>query len=407
MLDYADQPYTYHPPKRSLVMVWFAKLYNRKVFLPGKELIDAVEVSGLDGLRAAIAKGDRLLILPNHPTHADPAIVFEALRQAGLTSKFMVAYDVLLRSRVRAALMRYLGGFSVDREGSDPAAAKEAMATLREGRHALTIFPEGNVYLQNDTVGPFHDGAAFLGIKAAQESADGRVLAVPVSIKVTHLADVRDQRVALLRKMAADVDAKPPADAPPRQLLRDVGLTALRRNLKLRGLPLPDASTLPELIRAAAGEVLSKLESKMGLPGRPDDSPFDRIRRARREIHRVRTDPSREADHKTAAAWADEAMVAFKIASYSGQYVESKPTLDRFAETVEKLEEDVYSRMPAPYSPRRAFVRFAPPIDLTPLSKEPKLRVAVQGATEAFEKAVQQGLDALNAANPHPGGRPL
>ena len=45
-----------------------------------EHLIRAVEVSGAERLRAARRGGERLLIVPNHPTHSDPQILFEAER---------------------------------------------------------------------------------------------------------------------------------------------------------------------------------------------------------------------------------------------------------------------------------------------------------------------------------------
>ena len=56
---------------------------------------------------------------------------------------------------------------------------------------------------------------------------------------------------------------------------------------------------------------------------------MDRIRTARREIHKVRSDPDREIDHAVAAGWADEAIIAFRILSYAGNYLSENPTLDR------------------------------------------------------------------------------
>ena len=79
---------------------------------------------------------------------------------------------------------------------------------------------------------------------------------------------------------------------------------------------------------------------------------MDRIRTARREIHKVRSDPDREIDHAVAAGWADEAIIAFRILSYAGNYLSENPTLDRVGETIEKLKEDLYSRAFPAYADR-------------------------------------------------------
>src|SRR5437773_939065 len=100
MLDFADKPYKYRPPYLSRVLIPIARVYNRKFHLPVLKKVISVEVSGLQTVRSARrSNSDSLLLLPNHPTHADPEIFFEALRQAGVSSRFMVAYEVFLRGR--------------------------------------------------------------------------------------------------------------------------------------------------------------------------------------------------------------------------------------------------------------------------------------------------------------------
>lgn len=383
------------------------RLVNRWRYLPKKKRIAAVEVSGRETIVATRRPGDRLVLLPNHPTHADAPILVEALRQIGLSAQIMVAYDVFLRSQLDAWVMQRLGAFSVDREGSDQRAMKQALATLAAGRHALTIFPEGNVYLMNDRVAPFHDGAAFLALKAARQLAvEGhRILAVPVSIKVTHCTDVRPQLAEMLQQLGQTLAAPIKSDQSPLEGLRQVGMAALRRNLAQRGIAAAQGQSLPELIEHAAGSVLARLEEKIELTSRPTDSLIDRVRAARRVIHEVRTDEDRAIDQTAATIWADEAMLAFRIASYSGQYVAARPTIDRFSETLEKLAEDLYGRMMDPFAPRHAFVRFNEPIELGPYldRSDKKIRAAVRNLTPNIEQAVQRELDELNEQNRYPG----
>ena len=86
----------------------------------------------------------------------------------------------------------------------------EALAeTGRTSERPLLIFPEGNVYLQNDVVTPFHDGAAMLALRSARALADdgARVLVVPVSIKATYVEDVRWRVEAALEELARACDA--------------------------------------------------------------------------------------------------------------------------------------------------------------------------------------------------------
>ena len=409
MLEFPDHPYRHFPPKRIAPIAWLLTLINPWFRLPRVKKIKAVEVSGHDAPRRIWSQGDRILFTPNRPTHADAEIFAEAIRQAGLTTQFMAAYEVFLRGRLHALAMQLLGTFSVDREGSDPKAMAQARSILAEGRHTLTIFPEGNVYLQNEQVTPFHEGAAMLALRAAKDLSGRsvRVWTVPVSIKATYTVDVRDEALTLLRRLGESLNAEWDEASSPLEKMRAVGRGALCRNLDHRGMKVPESDTLKELIRESADLVLMRLERKMKIERRPGEGLIDRVRRARRKIHQVRLDEKKFADHKAATVWADEAMVAFRIASYTGEYVASHPSLDRFAETVEKLAEDIYARELPPLGPRHAYVRFGEPVDLSEFleSFRKKAREATRALTERLERAVQDGLDALIDANPHPGGK--
>lgn len=407
MLDFSDQPYQWFPPRPNRIVRRLLAWHNRRTHLPRDLRIDSVKADGYTPLRDHLRAGDRLVLMPNHPTHADAQVFLEATSQARLSTQVMAAYDVFLRSRRDAWVMQKLGAFSVDREGSDPRAMKQALSVIERGRHALVIFPEGNVYLENDRVTPFNDGAAFLALRGAKQlhPRGKRTLVVPVAIKASYTTDVRPLVAERLRTVAALVGVEVADDDTPGAALKRIGIAGLHRNLKQRGLDAPETDDLTELIAHGAGTVMQRLELKLDLTPSPKDTLTDRIRKARRVIHQVRTDPDRLADHAAAATWADEAMLALRFASYSGSYVAERPTIDRVAETVEKLTEDLSRSMPPPLSDRAVRVRFGEPIDLTPYVADGKpSRKAVAEVTARAEGAVQSKVDALNAENTHPGG---
>jgi 1-acyl-sn-glycerol-3-phosphate acyltransferase len=318
----------------------------------------------------------------------------------------MAAYDVFERDSKVAWMMQRMGAFSVNRDGSDRQSLKDAIETVIDGRYALTVFPEGNVYLMNDRVTPFLDGPAYIAMKAQQEMKEsGRIFAVPVSIKVTHVTDARHTVEQMLLDMAQKLGVEFDDEAIVDKVHK-VGIAMVQRNLKMRGFlpPNPDYSDLPGLLRQSAELILTRLEEKIGVEPRKRDDLMDRFRGVRREIHKVRADPEREIDHAVAAIWADEAIVAFRILSYAGNYLSVKPTLDRVGETVEKLQEDLYGKGVPPYAKRTAYVRFGDPIDVSEqLAAAAKPRLAMAALTDQFEEGVQVGLDEINAANKHPG----
>lgn len=409
MLDFCDQPYRDYPPRDNAFWRMLLNGYNRKRFLPRNKRITELTLHGVDTLAQTRQPGDRLVLMPNHPTHADASIMLEATRRAGLTPRMMAAYDVFLRSKLDAFIMQRLGAFSVDREGSDARAMKTAMRVLERQRHTLVVFPEGNVYLEADRVTPFSDGAAFLALRAAKQHCDKgkghRVLVVPVSIKVTHTADVRPLVTQRLHDLAKTVEVDVPNHMTPIEAMHTIGTALMHRNLTTRGMDTPQADDLPTLIGHAGGIVMDKLEAKLAITAKPETPLKDRVRKARQIIHEVRTDPERVADHAAAATWADEAMLALRLASYSDSYAASHPTLDRIEETSEKLAEDLYREMMPPIADRAAYVRFNEPIPLCEYVAQGKAgRKQVRALTARCELAVQQGVDLLSQANPHPGG---
>ena len=408
MLQFADIPYKYFPPKPNRLVAWLGEQGNKRFHLPGPmHLMESVQVENYQALKDINRQhGARLLLLPNHSTHSDPQIMIEACRQVGLWSFFMAAYDVFERDSKVAWMMQRMGAFSVNRDGSDRQSLKDAIETVIDGRYALTVFPEGNVYLMNDRVTPFLDGPAYIAMKAQQEMKEsGRIFAIPVSIKVTHVTDARHTVEQMLLDMAQKLGVEFDDEAIVAKVHK-VGIAMVQRNLKMRGFlpPNPDYRDLPGLLRQSAELILTRLEEKIGIePKKPDDL-MDRFRGVRREIHKVRADPEREIDHAVAAIWADEAIVAFRILSYAGNYLSVKPTLDRVGETVEKLQEDLYGKGVPPYAKRTAYVRFGDPIDVSEqLAAAAKPRLAMAALTDQFEEGVQVGLDEINAANKHPG----
>ncbi len=414
MLEFTDLPYRYFPPKNSWLLSRWILRHNRLVHLKRTQKIVSVDFHHAQRVFADRAEGDRFLLVVNHPTHADAAIFFETLRQLRMRCQMMAAYDVFLRSRLTRFVMQRMGAFSVDRDGSDRRPMQQALETLVQGKYPLVIFPEGNVYLTNDRVTPLSDGAMFTAVKAQEAlnktAGGGRVRVVPVGIRASHVTDARGavarRLSALAKKLGLAVDLK----ADPAGALVAVGRAGLVRSLEQRGLAVPDIGQvtgvkgLALMGEAAADAVLDRLEPKLGFCSEPGRSAVDRIRAARRAIHAVRSDPERGLDHAAAATWADEVMLALRLASYTVGYVHEKPTLDRMSETVEKLEEDVLNRMPRPIAPRSAVVCFGEPIDVSArVDGKMKKRELLGALTAEVQSSMQALVDEANAANRLPG----
>lgn len=77
----------------------------------------------------------------------------------------ILAKKELFKNRLMGAVMRSLGGISVDREGNDINAIKNCMKALKENKK-LFIFPEGKrIKDEKHILGEFKSGMAMIAIK--------------------------------------------------------------------------------------------------------------------------------------------------------------------------------------------------------------------------------------------------
>lgn len=110
------------------------------------------------------------VIAANHRSFADPFIL-------GVTfwyrRVYMLIAEVVMGGRLRSALLRGMGGIKVDRNIADIEAIKKSVKVLKDG-HPLTLFPEGGIQGDSDTV-RLKSGAALIALSA-------RVPIIPVYI---------------------------------------------------------------------------------------------------------------------------------------------------------------------------------------------------------------------------------
>lgn len=413
MIEFSDAPYRFFEAKPSPMLIGLGRRLNRHAILRGpNHRISEITLGGeTDMVRESMAKGDRLLFSINHPTHSDAQVLTEIHRRLGVPSCFMAAYDVFLRSRFCAWSMQRMGNFSIDREGSDRKAMSAAIKVLTDGDRALNIYPEGNVFLTNDRLAPFLDGAAFIALKA-QAALDGsEVKVVPVSVKYTHLTAPRETVTARLQQLGNDSGYEFPKGSTddPVSAVLGVGCHVLGKLLGRHGfadMGPPDHSSLHERLRLWTDGLVADVEKGLGISPPADHALPARISKVRSTIHQIRTDPDSGA-HPEIAGLAERAILALRIHGYQQPYLTERPTIDRYDETVERIAEDFHSRAMPRTGPRRAMALIHPPLSVRSFLEEAhgKMRGAIPALTEAMTDAVQSGVDGLNERNDAPGGR--
>ncbi|MGJ8634603.1 MAG: lysophospholipid acyltransferase family protein [Luteolibacter sp.] len=435
MLQFSDAPYQFFEAKPSPPLIWLGRTLNRHIILPGKNhRISGITIEGeTQALIDARDAGHRLLFVMNHPSHSDPQVVTEVHRRLGIPSCFMAAYDVFLRGKSAAWAMQRMGNFSIDREGSDRKAMAAAIEILKKGDRALNIFPEGNVYLTNDRVTPFLDGAAFIALKAQAALGDTPVTIIPLSLKFTHLTTPRETITARMLQLATDSGYQFPegSTANPVKAVLGLGQHILSLYLEKHGQDLheeKDGKSLFNTLETFATSLVTDTEQALEITPGENEELVSRIAKVRSNIHALRTDPESRTQAGTFVpkrplleappiprdtppkndqsldGLADQAILALRIHGYLQPYLTGQPTIDRYDETVERIAEDFYSKAMPRTGPRKAMLRIGTPIDVRDYSGE-KLRVAISRLTSNMEAAVQTGISELNQINKSLGNR--
>jgi 1-acyl-sn-glycerol-3-phosphate acyltransferase len=152
-----------------------------------------------------------VIIVPNHQTYADPALVSIPVRRR----IHYMAWSRLFEIPVFGALIRMLRAFPVQIESSDPKATRDAVRLLQDG-HAVMIFPEGE-RSADGTMGRFKPGAFRLATTL-------NVPILPVTIAGAHESWPRGRLLPRRAKVTITYHPllKPDKTAEPRQAARDL-----------------------------------------------------------------------------------------------------------------------------------------------------------------------------------------
>jgi len=411
MLKLIDKPFIWYPPKPHPFITPVGMLYNKFIYLPGKShLIKAIHCSGKGTIRDLAAdRRNRFLFLANHPSHSDPQIIMESLRGMGISSHYLTSYDLFYRrTPFERWAMQKSGAFSIDRESFNAQPFNEAAGIVRNGKYALTIFPEGRPYLQNDLVTPFQSGAVYIGLAAQKglQGTDKRVFLVPTGIKLTHMEDCFGLLMRMLLKLAADIGYDPSRTDDPVDIVEGTAVALMQRALKTFGYPMVEEGPLDSMRDKAAEIIIRDLEEQTGWANGEEKDPWKRALAIRSGVHRILLDPDKEPRLvPSAGRWARRALTAMKIISYPVNYLRENPTLDRFGEVVERLLEDRQSFAIPPYSSRAVFTRFGNPVDLSSLmsGNSVKRSQLKQELSEKIRSEVQVLIDQINSEIRYPG----
>jgi 1-acyl-sn-glycerol-3-phosphate acyltransferase len=354
--------------------------------------LSEVEVRGLEHVQEAMADGFGVLITPNHPSHADPFVLVEASERLGTPFYFMTAWQVFaMTHRLGRRVLRQHGAFSINREGHDLPAFRAAVGILQSQPHPLVVFPEGEVFHLNDRVMPFRRGAATMALRAAHRS--GRPVAViPCGMKFQFVDDPTPSLLAVIDRIERRLGGTPSSHLPiPRRLQRIASQVLskieLERFGQVRSGPLRTRQA--ELLN----RLLSRLEERHGCF--PIGTVPERVKQVRRRVIAALEASTEKTASLRLQADLDEVFLVMQLFSYPSDYLLGRPSVERLAETLDKMEEDLLGVPTARRrGVRRAIVSFGEPIVVSPFAAGPG---AARPLTDLLQNRVQTLVDEINA----------
>jgi len=381
------QPYKKPPrwwgPKMSPTWIRVWRPFRKWTQLKKHRLLE-VEIRGLEHVRDAVDQNRGVLITPNHASHADCHSLYSAADELKCPVYVMIAWQVFVRNGwLRALSLRHHGGFSIDREGTDLSAIRQAKEILQSYKNPLVIFPEGEVYHCNSRITPFREGPAAIALMAAKK-ADR-----PVVLKYTYLEDPTPELLEAMDELERAIMWRPRPDLPlPERIYHFAeGILSLK---EIEYLGHSRTGSVPDRIGAFINSLLSRLESRYDMQPVHSTVP-ERVKVLRHHAIKQMQDLAEDAPRrKQSEQDLDDLFLVVQAFSYPGDYVADEPSIERMAETIDKFEEDVLGQKTARIkAARRVRVTFGEPIPIEP-HKGTKKTAAL---TRVMEERVQALLD--------------
>ena len=386
-----ERPPRWWSPKlsRRWVALWrpFRKREQRR-----KHRLLEVEVRGAERIRDSLREGCGVLVTPNHCSHADCFVLYEAADQVGVPFYAMMAWQVFARSgRLRQQILRWHGAFSIDREGTDLTALRTAREILQAEPSPLAIFPEGEVYHLNERLTPFREGPAVLALLAARKGTRP-IACFPCAMRYFYVQDPTRELTELMDQLEESLHWRPrrDLDLPQRIYHLAEGALALK---EIEVMGRTSSGDLPDRIDSLIEFALGRVERGHGLLAAGRSVP-ERVKVARHELMAQleslpQDDPAREGLEEE----LDDLFLVVQAFSYPGDYVAEKSSIERIAETLDKFEEDLLGVKTATIrGARRAVFSIGEPIILPAAARQ---ELSAQDLTHVLQERVSELLRSI------------
>lgn len=403
------------PPVENRFIPWLAsKLYFP--LLAAMQNIREVVIRPEDIEQLRKFKSERLLFFTNHPSTAEPPLVFYLGRLLGQRFKFMASRQVFnWQGGAIGWFIRRIGAYSVIAGVPDRDSLKLTRKILSEPTGKLVIFPEGEPTSgEVDTLMPFQPGVAQLGLWGLEDArkldpnADinvwyGFMKFIIISPREKILHDLNKSLVKIEMKIGiADLNR----DKHLLHRFLTVGRYLLEKAEKDFGVTPEADKGFDFRIGRVRHAMLDQLAEK--LQAANYDKNEDAIRKWRSlfalvELHQLKyPDPKLpKLSAKTIREAHRDAVQIFDFIVMKRDYILDNPTPERLYEWLDRYESYLFKKVPRAlggvpsHLPRRAHILFGTPYRLSELVTENRRdrKAAVENFTNKLRADMQKLLD--------------
>lgn len=362
----------FHCAKHSNLLIYIAQILNKlDLSLHNRPHLYAKDLNIIN----AIPKNSGLIFAVNHSDEMDIRMCMEFARRSKRRFTYMVNSEAFEEFfGIAGWFLQRLGCFSVERGGKDTEAIQYAKDVVKKEDESLVIFPEGEIYYVNDLVQPFKTGVVHIGLQALSEIRqaypDRDVYLLPVAIKYRYRKTIE----SALSKRIDRIEKKLLMNS--RYLSFQQRLISIIENLSKSKIKIDivqdnseELEKLNNQIEEIRSAILAKVESKYDQT--PNDHKIKLMSRAQKIIFFLReqlkkkklfTPETRKQIKEDIKSIKD----TIQMAAWQPSYIEIDPSEERLAETVMKLEREVFQKKrPQPLGKRDVFMSIGTPINLT------------------------------------------
>jgi len=386
---YFLDPYRFVPPYRGKLWCRVSK-YVMPRHLRRKMGVPLLQFHGLEYLRDSLSKKAGILLASNHVRWADPIVVGAMGVQVQQYLYYVVSHHLFKQNRLIGWWLNRIGGYSILREGADREAIRATVNILTEADRPILMFPEGTWFRQNDRVGRLQEGLGLIVRQAAKQS-EWPILVHPVGIKYWLLGDPRPELNRRVEKLERSLGWLPKHGGDLPERLAQVG-NAMLAVKEIERFGRAQEGDLDERIRRLAGVLIGDMEKRY-LGKEYEGWNLERIRRLRLVLVRKLTELRDDAEAGLATREALELLLFCEnLSAHSHEYLTERPSLERIAETIQRIEETVADQMEEPIGELGATLAVGPAVDVRAFAAAKR---SARGGGDPLMEAVRDGMKSL------------